>query len=366
MSQISWDKAAFVFLGTTFLLVLVGLAILANSSIPLSQINFGTSFYYLIHQLTYGLAVGLVLFFIAYKIKPPFLKKMAIYGLAVSVVLLILVFIPHIGFGAGGARRWLHIFGISFQPSELAKLSLIVYLAYWLESKKDKVKSPNLIMPFMFWLMLVGGLILLEPDYGTFVIVSAVAFLMYFSAGAKTKTLLAIGLVVVVAMSVLILVEPYRRERVLSFLNPQRDVQGESYQQHQALIAIGSGGIFGLGLGKGVQKYSYLPETVGDSVFAIISEELGLLGASFILFIYFIWVLSGLKIASTSTNAFSRNVTLGVVVWIGLQAFWNALGILGLIPFAGIPLPFISYGGSALMIELAAVGLVANLARHKV
>lgn len=365
MPQTKWDRPLFVFLSTTFLLILIGLAILANSSIPLSQANFKTSFYYLIHQLVYGLTAGLVLFFIFYKLKPALIKKYALYGLIVSAVLLALVFVPHIGFSSGGARRWLHFLGMSFQPSELAKFTLIVYLAYWLESKKDKIKNPRLILPFLFWLAIIGGLILLEPDYGTFAIVGAIAFSMYFNAGAKMKTLVVMFLIAVLAMGTLILVEPYRRGRVLSFLNPQRDTQGQSYQQHQALIAIGSGGVLGLGLGKGVQKYSYLPETIGDAVFAIIGEELGLLGSSFILFLYFIWVLSGLKIATTAANQFTRNMTIGIVTWIGLQAFSNTLGVLAFLPFAGIPLPFISYGGTALMIELGAIGLVANLARRR-
>ena len=359
------ERINFIFLAITFILILIGLAVMTNSSIPLSQANFGQSFYYLNHQLVYGVGLGLAAFLVFYKIKLSFFKKLALPGVFLAMALLALIFIPHLGYGAGGAKRWIGLHGFSFQPSEFAKLALIIYLAYWLESKKEKIKKHTTVLPFIFWLILVGGLVLIEPDYGTFAIISAIAFTMYFAAGAKAKTIIGVGLLALTAMTILIAVEPYRRDRVLSFLNPQRDVRGSSYQQHQALIAIGSGGFLGLGLGKGVQKYSYLPETIGDSVFAIVSEELGWVGASFILLLYLIWILSGLKIAAQAQTDFGRNMVIGVVVWIGLQTFANVLGILGLIPFSGIPLPFISYGGSALMIELAGIGLVANVAKNR-
>lgn len=255
--------------------------------------------------------------------------------------------------------------GASFQPSELAKLALIIYLAYWLESKKEKIKKPALIIPVLLWTGLIGGLVLLEPDYGTFIIISATALGMYFASGAKYKTILAAALIGLVALAALIVVEPYRRDRVLSFIYPQNDTAGKSYQHNQALIAIGSGGVFGRGLGKGIQKYSYLPETIGDSVFAITAEELGLAGAAGVLLIYLIWILSGLKIASKSNSLFAQYLVIGIVIWIGGQTFINILGILGLMPFTGVPVPFVSYGGTALVVELAAVGLALNVARNK-
>jgi len=359
------NKAKFLFLGSTALLIFLGLAVMANSSIPLSQANFGESFYYLRHQIIFGIGIGFIFLIIASKIKLSFIKKIALPGIITTIILLAMVFAPGFGYGAGGAKRWLNILGTSFQPSELAKLAIAVYLAYWLESKKEKIDKPSLIIPILFWLGILGGLILLEPDYGTFLIIASISFGIYYSAGANKKTILITALIGLLALGTLLAIEPYRRERVLSFFNPAKDTIGKSYQQNQALIAIGSGGFFGRGLGKGIQKYSYLPETIGDSVFAIIAEELGWLGASAVILLFLIWILSGLKIASRSDSIFGRNLATGIVIWIGAQTFINILGIIGLIPFTGVPVPFISYGGSALVIELAAVGLVINIAKNQ-
>jgi cell division protein FtsW len=365
MDKSSLSKAVVVFLASTGILVVFGIAVMTNASIPLSQSNHGESFYYFRHQIIYGFGVGLVAFLVFSRINRKILKKIALPAVLFSILLLILVFVPKVGYGAGGAKRWLDIFGFSFQPSEMAKLAMVIYIAYWLESKKEKLKNSKMILPFLFWLGIVGGLILIEPDFGTFLIICTIAFSMYFSAGAKMKTIIGIALVGFLILGTLIAAEPYRRQRFMSFFNPAQDSMGKGYQQNQALIAIGSGGITGLGLGKGVQKYSYLPETVGDSVFAIVSEELGFFGASLILLIYLTWILSGLKIASGAPKPFEKYLVVGIISWIGTQTFINVLGILGAIPFSGIPLPFISYGGSALMIELAAVGIVINVARNR-
>lgn len=359
------SKAATTFIMATAILVLLGIAVMTNASIPLSQSNHGESFYYFKHQIIYGLGLGLLAFFIFYKINIISLKKLSLPALILAIILLVLVFVPKIGLSALGAKRWISIFSFSFQPSEFAKLALVIYLAHWLESKKDKIKKPVMIFPFLLWTGLIGGLIILEPDMGTFLIICATAFVMYFMAGSDLKTMGLVFLTGIILLISLIAIEPYRRERFTSFLDPNKDIAGSGYQLKQALIAIGSGELVGLGLGKGIQKYNYLPETIGDSVFAVVSEELGFIGSTLVLFTYLIWILSGLKIASLSSDLFSRYLVIGVIAWIGLQAFVNTLGILGMIPFTGIPLPFISYGGTALMIELAGIGMVANIAKNK-
>lgn len=359
------NKAVVTFQIATAALVLIGIAFLANTSIPISQSNFGESYYYLKHQIIFGLALGLAAFFVFSRINYLVLRRLALPIVVAAAILLAAVFLPIIGLSAGGARRWLNIAGFIFQPSELAKLALVIYLAYWLESKKNKINKPALILSLLAWIGLVGVLILLEPDYGTFVLIGAVGLTMYFGAGTKIKPLLLTVLIGGIVLAGLMLAEPYRRARVLSFINPQHDAAGASYQQNQALIAIGSGGFWGKGLGKGVQKYNYLPETMGDSIFAIISEELGWLGAVVVLMIFLAWILSCIKIAARSRHIFGYHLAMGIAAWIGLQTFFNILGILGLIPFSGIPLPFISYGGTALVVELAAVGIVANIAKNK-
>lgn len=358
-------KASIIFLTATILLVLFGFAIMASSSIPLSQKNFGESYYYLRHQLILGLGVGLVAFFIALKIKFSLLRSLALPILIIVLILLLLVFVPSLGLKSGGAKRWINLGFFSFQPSELAKLAVIIYLAKWLESKKDRIKKPILALFVVFLLMLVGAFIIFEPDYGTTVLIFAIGSIMFFSAGAKMKTMAGVVILALIMFISLAAIEPYRLERVFSFLDSSQDISGKSYQQNQALIAIGSGELLGLGLGKGVQKYQYLPESIGDSVFAIIAEEIGLVGSAIILFLYLSIILSGFKIALNANNFFGRSMAAGLTSWLGLQAFINIIGILKLIPFTGIPLPFISYGGTALIVELAAAGLMINIAKHK-
>jgi len=364
MPQTSY-KASIIFLTATIILVLFGFAIMASSSIPLSQKNFGESYYYLRHQLILGLGVGMIAFFIALKIKFSLLRSLALPIFIIVLMLLLLVFVPSLGLKSGGAKRWINLGFFSFQPSEFAKLAVIIYLAKWLESKKDRIQKPLLAVFVVFILMLVGACIIFEPDFGTAILIFSIGSIMFFSAGSKIKTMIGIGMIALILFINLAAIEPYRLERVFSFLDASQDMSGKSYQQNQALIAIGSGKLLGLGLGKGVQKYQYLPETIGDSVFAIIAEEIGLAGSVIILFLYLSIVLSGFKIALNSSNFFGRTTAIGITSWLGLQTFINLLGILKLIPFTGIPLPFISYGGTALIVELAAAGLMLNIAKQK-
>ncbi len=357
-------KSEKLLLSSVFLLTIFGLVVLASISIPLSQENFGESYFYFKHQLIYGFLVGLILFFIARNLSPNVYKKLALPFFIVSVILLGLVFLPSLGVAAGGAKRWLSVFGFSFQPAELAKIATVIYLAAWLNKRHHKVRKFSSFFSFLVIVGIVGGLIALQPDIGTAVLIGAVGLTLYFSAGAKLKSILLILLISGLACGALIAIKPYRMERILSFINPSEDIQGKSYQINQALITIGSGGFFGKGLGHSIQKYQYLPEPMGDSIFAIIGEELGFLGTSILLFLFAVFILSGFKIAARSRTRFGTLLVIGLVAWIGIQAFINIGVIIGLMPFTGIPLPFISYGGTALALELAAVGIISSVARH--
>ncbi len=352
------------FLLSVFLLVVFGLVVLASTSIPLSQENFGESYYYFRHQLLYGFGLGLILFFLARSLKPKTIQFLAPLLFLLSIIALSLVFVPKLGFEVGGARRWLNILSFSFQPSELFKLALVVYLATWLDKRRYKLASGSSFFSFLFIIGIPSAFIILQPDMGTAILVALVALVMYFVAGAKKKTILALILLAVIVGGALIAIEPYRKARVLNFLNPTDDIQGAGYQLNQALLTIGSGGLAGRGLGRSVQKYQYLPELIGDSIFAIIGEEFGFLGTAGLVFLYIIFLLTGFKIAVKARSKFGTLLVAGIISWIGLQAFINIGGITGLIFFTGIPLPFISYGGTALALELGAVGLVSSVARN--
>lgn len=356
-------SAASTFLICAFLLCIIGLVMLYTASIPLSQQNFGTSYYYFTHQLLYGFGAGLVLFFIARAIGYKRIRTLALPGYIASLILLVLVFVPSLSYSSGGSRNWLLIGGFSFQPSEIVKLTLIVYLALWLDKNRAKLQSISSLIPF---LIIAGTPILIvgifQQDVGTAAIIGLIAFGMYGLAGAKFRYILFLFLLGVVAATSFILINPEYKTRI-PFISG--DIAADEYHINQAKIAIGSGGFWGRGYGKSVQKYQYLPETIGDSIFAIIGEELGFWGPTAVLGLFLALLLSGLKIAKKVRTNYGSLVALGVVCWIGIQTLVNVTGIMDIFFFTGVPLPFISYGGTALAMELAAVGLVASVAKDK-
>lgn len=348
------------------ILVIFGFFILSSASIIISQSKFGDPYYYLKHQLIYGLIFGLIGFLIAYKFPYFKLKKFALPLLILNIILLILVFVPKIGFSYGGAKRWISIGPIFFQPSELLKFSFIIYLAAWLDKKKPFLKNFWFgYLPFLFMIALISLLIITQPDTGTLGIILISSLFMFFTAETK---ILHIILTIILGSGVLFLlikISPYRLKRFLVFLNPEIDPLGISYQINQAILAITSGGIFGLGFGKSLQKYNYLPHPATDSIFAIFAEETGFLGVLILLIIFFLLFLRGLKIAKETPDRFGKFLAIGIVSLITTQAIINIAAISGLMPLTGIPLPFISYGGSALFIFLTASGTLLNISKYK-
>lgn len=346
-------------------LIVFGLVILASASVVLSQEKFGQSYYFLKHQLIYGLAIGLILWLIGQKIYYRQWSKLALPLLILTLVLLVLVFIPQLGFQHGGAKRWV-IFGpISIQPAEIAKLTLVIYLAALLAKKKEKISQfKEGLLPFLILIALITCLIILQPNTGTLIVIALTALIIYFLAGAKKSHLFVVFLIGLVSFSALIKIAPYRMSRLTVFLHPETDPQGIGYQINQALLAIGSGGLFGRGLGHSLQKFLYLPEIVSDSIFAIAAEELGLIGASILVTLFVIFAWRGFKIAKNAADNFGRLLAAGITSWLVFQAFINMAAISGLIPLTGIPLPFVSYGGSAMAVSLAGVGILVNISKY--
>lgn len=345
-------------------MVVFGLVILSSAGIVDAQKKFGSSYYYFYHQLLYGILPGIMLAYLISKIKYDVWRKLSLPILFGALVLMALVFMPGLGYGAKGAVRWVNIGGFVFQPAEILKLSLIIYFAAWFGSRHERLKSWVYgAAPFFILLGFVTLLLTKQPDIGTLIVVGLIAIGMYFVAGVSWKQLGGIALIGIISMALLIRFEPYRWDRFKAFVNPNQDVRGIAYQVNQAKIAIGAGGLFGVGFGRSTQKLgSFLPEPVGDSIFAIIGEELGFVGAmaTVALFVWLCFLLT--QIAVRTRDPFGRLFVSGMNIWIMAQAFVNIAAISGLVPLTGIPLPFISYGGTAEIALLVGLGIVYNIA----
>lgn len=338
-------------------LVIFGVLMVFNASSVDAIKTFGDQFYFARRQALWGIVAISAMFgfsFVPYTI----LRLVAIPIFAIAILLLVAVLIPGFGVASLGASRWLELGPVSLQPGEFAKLALIIFLAMLLAQRQH-------LLPFLGTVLLVGGLVMLQPDLGTTGVLVAIGIILYFAAGAPIWYFL--GLLPLVALSTLILVltSTYRKERLLTFLNPNNDPLGASYHIRQILLALGSGGLFGVGLGQSRQKYLFLPEPMTDSIFAIIGEELGFIGATAVVlaFIFVIW--RGLVIAGHSEVPFGKLLALGITAWIGVQAFVNIAAMVAIVPLTGLPLPFISYGGSSLIVMLAGVGMLLNISKHR-
>jgi len=346
------------------LLLVIGLGMLLSASLVVSQEQTNNPYYYFLHQLTYGGIVGLILFFIAQKIDYKFYKKFSLLIFFLTLVLCVLVFVPQLGMKHGGAQRWLVIGPINFQPSEFLKLALTIYLATFFSKKEVQSGTTNTLVPFLAITAVVSGLIALQNDAGTLGLIVIVGFVLYFLSGAKIPHLIIVVLIYIAGLFALIKFFPHRMERLMTFLNPSTDPQGISYQINQALLAIGSGGIFGKGPGHSIQKYNYLPEPMNDSVFAIMAEEIGFVGCVIFLILILILIFKGLKIGNKINDGFGKLLACGIVSWIGFQTLINVGAISGIIPLTGIPLPFVSYGSSALIATMIGAGILVNISKH--
>ena len=341
----------------------VGLLAISSAGVFYGQSRFGSPYYFLQRQFFFGVLPGLAALWFFARVDYHVWRRFSLPFFLITLVCLVLIFIPGLGNKIYGASRWLQIGAFSFQPSEMAKLSVILYLSAWLARQGHKQVSDFYegLVPFLVILALLAFLIIKQPDTGTLGLIFFIAFSIFFTAGARLSHL---GLIIGGAaafLAALIAVEPYRLQRFTVFMDPTRDPQGFGYQINQALLAIGSGGWFGLGLGHSRQKFNYLPEPVTDSIFAIFSEEVGFIGA--LVFIgLFIWLaIRGLRAARRAPDEFGRLTATGITAWIVCQAFINIAAITALIPLTGIPLPFVSYGGTSLVFLLAASGILLNI-----
>jgi len=317
------------------------------------------------NQVLFGLFFGSIACLFAARIDYHIWKKYSFIFFVISILLTLLVFVPKIGMEHGGAKRWIDLHFITFQPAELLKIAFIMYFAAWLSRIKSKVGTFSWgLLPFLIFSAILGAILLTQPDTDTFAVTIFAALSMYMAAGAKWRHILAVIISGGLVLGVLFIARPYIKQRIETMLNPAANNQTSGYQLNQSLIAVGSGQIWGRGFGQSIQKFHYLPEPMGDSVFAVAAEEFGFIGAVLIITFFVMFGLEGLKISIKSSDDFGRLMSLGIVILIISQMFVNIGGMVGVLPLTGIPLPFVSQGGTALFIALIEAGIVMSISRR--
>lgn len=353
-----------LFLVTAALLA-IGTVMIYSSSSAFAYELYGSSAYFLNRHLFF-MIIGFITAAFLMSFDYGRLKNISKPFLLFSMALLVLVFVPGFGRTAGGARRWIDFGPFSFQPSEIAKMALVLYAADLLARKQSEIKDFKYgFLPLIIALGVCIFLILLEPDLGTAVALAFLIIIMAFIAGVDIKQLAMMAVPGIISVAGLIAVKPYRIKRILAFWNPWADPRGSGFQIIQSMIAMGTGGLFGVGLAHSKQKLFYLPEAHTDFIFSIIGEELGLIGTLGIVILFGIFILLGFRIAYSARDLFGQFLAFGLVTMLALQAIINIAAVTGSIPTKGLPLPFISYGGTSLVYSMASVGLLLNIAKHR-
>ena len=342
-------------------LVGIGVVMVYSASSAIALKTHGSDYYFLKKQAMFSLA-GIVTLVAFRRFPFRLFRPLAYPLLATALVLLLCVWVPGLGVTAGGARRWLRMGALTFQPSELARLAMVVYLAYSLSKKQERLRLFSIgMVPHLAVLALLAAVLLQQPDFGAVAILGAITWIMLFVGGVRLSHLVSPLLVVMPIAFFLMVQAEYRLKRLMSFLDPWQYQSDAGYQVIHSLMAFGSGGIFGTGIGKGYQKLFYLPEPHTDFVFSVIGEELGMVGVLVILLLYGLILWRGIGIARRSADAFGQLVALGITAAIGLQVVVNMSVVLGLLPTKGLTLPFLSYGGTSLLINMASVGILLNI-----
>lgn len=352
----------FTLLITIILLLGIGLVMLLSASSPSALADTGDSYYYFKRQLIFAI-LGVVAMFAISKIDYRFYQKFYIHSYVISIILLVAVLL--VGREINGAQRWIYLTEtFSFQPSEMVKFLIIVFYAGILVKNRDDLpKFKNGFLKHFFWVLPIIGLLLLQPHFSASVVILGIVVVMMLVAGCKFRHFLTTGSILIPIVIVLVVLEPYRLQRVLTFLDPWQDATGDGWQVIQSLYAIGSGGLFGVGLGDSTQKYLYIPEPHNDFIFSIIGEELGFLGCVLIILLFAVFIWRGILIAMKSPDMFGSLMAIGITALIAIQVIINIAVVTSSMPATGMPLPFFSYGGTALFIILCEMGVLLNISR---
>ncbi len=347
------------------LLLISGAIVFVSASLGLLARNGASVASIVTNHLALGLGGGLMAFLVTSRVHYRHWKPLAPYLYAAALTVTALVFVPGLGYSAGGARRWIDLGFVSFQPSEALKIGIVLFAAYFFTHYRNKVDGFLWgFGGFVGIVLLPAILLLLQPDTGTLGVMIAAVGAIFFASGARWRDIAVIVALGLIMLAVLSAYRPYVRERMLTFFNPEHDPRGSSYQVQQSLIAIGSGGIMGKGFGQSIQKFEYLPEPVNDSIFAVAGEEFGFAGTSVLVLLFLAFVTRILWLSTRVPDIFGALLMLGIGISISAQAFINIASMLNLIPLTGIPLVFMSQGGTALLVALAATGIVCNISRH--
>jgi len=350
-----------IILTAVLMLTGIGIIMVYSSGSAIAIKNYGSEYFFLRRQFNFSL-LGCIVMIIFRNIPYQWYRQVAYPGLLICMLLLISIFIPGVGHRAGGAVRWIHMLGISFQPAEIARFVIILYLAYSLDKKKDRLKQFSIgILPHAFVVGTFLILIAMQPDFGSVVIIATLTFLMLFAGGIPISHLLGCVIIFIPTAYYLVINAPYRMQRILTFLNPWQHRTEAGYQIIHSLMAFGSGGFWGAGLGKSYQKLFYLPEPHTDFIFSVIGEELGLIGVIVILTLYGLILWRGFTISLKINDIFGSCLALGFTIAVALQVSVNMSVTLGLLPTKGLTLPFISYGGTSLICHMAVMGILMNI-----
>ncbi len=352
---------------TSFLALLVsGVVVFISASLGIYARDNAKFTSIIFSQIFIGLFLGSITCFIVSKINYKYWKRFSFYIFSLSIILSILVFVPGIGVSHGGASRWIYVFHFSFQPLEFLKLGFIIYFAAWIGEMKEKISTVKYgLLPFLVLTGIVGGLLLKQPDTDSFIIIFIVGLAMYIIGGGKWRHMFLLLVIGIIGVSALFFMRPYLLARLNTFLDPSSNSLTSGYQIQQSLIAVGSGEVFGRGLGQSIQKFKFLPESIGDAIFPIAAEEFGFIGSVAIILMFIFFISRGLKIGGQAPDAFSGLLVIGIVILITIQSFLNIASMTGVIPLSGSPLIFFSQGGTALFFTLAEIGMIINISKYK-
>lgn len=354
------------FLFSFLALLIVGSTVFFSAAMGIYANNQAKFTSIMFNQVFFGLLAGIIACIIMTQINYKYWRKFSFYIFIFSLIATVLVFVPGIGREYGGASRWIYIGNISFQPLEFLKIGFIIYFAAWISGVKDNLKTFRFgLLPFIILLAVIGTLLLLQPDTDSFIIVVFVGLAMYMIGGGRWRHMFSLVLIALICLASLLFFRPYLLDRVKTFIDPTQNPLGSSYQIQQSLIAVGSGEIFGRGLGQSVQKFKFLPESVGDAIFPVAAEEFGFVGSIVIVLLFLLFAMRGLKIARQAPDTFSGLLVTGIVILITIQSYINIAAMIGVIPLSGSPLIFFSQGGTALFFTLAEIGIILNVSRYQ-
>lgn len=360
------NKIDRIFFGIVASLVIVGVIMFISASLGILNKNESKFYAVIFNQLIYGLFGGLIALYFGLKIPYKFWRRHSLVLFIVSIIATTLVFIPGLGMEHGGSRRWIEVFGVSLQPVEFLKIGFVIYFATWLSWVKGRVQDIRFsLFPLVVLLGIIAVILINQPDTKSIILITATGLVMLFVSGTPLKYILGMFVIAVTAFIILASVTPYLKSRINTFLHPNANGSTTSYQIQQSLIAVGSGGITGRGLGQSIQKFNYLPEPQGDSIFAVVGEEVGFIGSAIIICLYVAFAMRGYRIAHYAPDSFSKLFVIGVITIITAQSFMNIASIIGVFPLTGVPLVFMSHGGTALLLDIGLMGIVLNISKFQ-